>query len=71
VHAVFIRAPAVERVEPPVEVLARLDATGGQDDGVIVAVREGPFLATAFHPEVTGDLRFHDYFLGMVDGATR
>jgi 5'-phosphate synthase pdxT subunit len=71
VHAVFIRAPAVERVDPGVEVLARLDPENGSDEGMIVAVREGALLGTAFHPEVTGDLRFHDYFLGMVGGATR
>jgi 5'-phosphate synthase pdxT subunit len=70
-HAVFIRAPVVERVDPTVEVLARLKPRDGHEDGEIVAVREGSLLATAFHPEVTGDLRFHKYFLGMVDGARR
>ena len=68
-HAVFIRAPAVERVEGGVEVLARLDDEGDGGRGTIVAVREGPLLGTAFHPEVTADLRFHDYFLGIVRGA--
>ncbi len=63
--AVFIRAPAVERVGPGVEVLGRLE----DRDETIVAVRQGPVLGTAFHPEVTGDLRFHDYFLGMVREA--
>jgi pyridoxal 5'-phosphate synthase pdxT subunit len=69
-HAVFIRAPAVECVDPGVEVLARLDDGADDGRGTIVAVREGQLLGTAFHPEVTTDLRFHDYFLGMVrDGA--
>lgn len=59
-HAVFIRAPVVTAVETPVEVLARLD------DGRIVAVRQGHLLATAFHPELTDDLRLHSYFCGIV-----
>lgn len=63
--AVFIRAPAVERVGPGVEVLGRL----ADDEQSIVAVRQGSVLGTAFHPEVTGDSRFHDYFLGMVREA--
>jgi pyridoxal 5'-phosphate synthase pdxT subunit len=58
VHAVFIRAPWVERVGPEVEVLA-------QAAGHIVAVRQGRMLATAFHPEMTGDRRIHRMF---VDG---
>ncbi|MEZ0049589.1 5'-phosphate synthase pdxT subunit [Mycobacterium sp. MAA66] len=56
VHAVFIRAPWVERVGPDVEVLAR---AGGHP----VAVRQGRMLATAFHPEVTGDRRIHKLFV--------
>jgi 5'-phosphate synthase pdxT subunit len=52
-HCVFIRAPLIEQAAPDVEVLARLD------DGTIVAAREGRLLATAFHPELTGDTRFH------------
>jgi 5'-phosphate synthase pdxT subunit len=56
-HAVFIRAPAIQRVGPQVEVLARLDG------GPPVAVRQGNLLATAFHPELTDDPRFHEYFL--------
>ncbi len=59
VHAVFIRAPWVERVGPGVEVLAR----AGDH---IVAVREGPMLATAFHPEVTGDRRVHKLFVDSI-----
>jgi 5'-phosphate synthase pdxT subunit len=62
-RAVFIRGPVVEAAGEGVEVLCRLDA------GQIVAVRQGPLLATAFHPEVTDDLRFHEYFLGIVRGA--
>ena len=59
---VFIRAPLIERVGPEVEVLARLP------EGHIVAARERNLLATAFHPELTGDLRFHRYFLTLGDG---
>lgn len=79
VHAVFIRAPAVEEAGPEVEVLGRVadeGATGiehanyGSDEGAkIVAVRQGNLMGTAFHPEVTRDLRFHDYFLQLVRGA--
>jgi len=61
-HAVFIRAPAVESVGEGVTVLARMG-----DPPVIVAVRQGNLLGTAFHPELTGDDRFHRYFLTMVD----
>ncbi|MCS7281788.1 MAG: pyridoxal 5'-phosphate synthase glutaminase subunit PdxT [Anaerolineae bacterium] len=57
--AVFIRAPVIERVGPEVEVLARLE------EGSPVAVRQGNLLATAFHPELTTDARFHRYFLGL------
>jgi len=53
VHGVFIRAPVVERVGPDVDVLARLD------DGRIVAVRERNIVATAFHPELASEPRFH------------
>jgi 5'-phosphate synthase pdxT subunit len=53
VHAIFIRAPIVEAVGPDVDVLARLD------DGRIVAVRQENVLATAFHPELAGETRFH------------
>jgi 5'-phosphate synthase pdxT subunit len=65
-HAVFIRAPLIEQVGPGVQVLARLPATGGgpTSEGRIVAIRQGNLLATAFHPELTDDLRFHQYFLG-------
>jgi 5'-phosphate synthase pdxT subunit len=53
VHAVFIRAPVIERIGPGVDVLARLT------DGRIVAVRERNVVATAFHPELAGETRFH------------
>jgi 5'-phosphate synthase pdxT subunit len=68
-HAVFIRAPWVETVGPDVEVLGRV--TEGPATGRIVAVRQGPVLATAFHPELTGDLRVHRYFVEMVRGIAR
>jgi 5'-phosphate synthase pdxT subunit len=58
-RAVFIRAPSVATVGRGVEVLARLD------DGTIVAVRQGSILATAFHPELTGDDRLHKLFLAQ------
>jgi 5'-phosphate synthase pdxT subunit len=61
VHAVFIRAPWVERVGAQVEVLA-------QAGDHIVAVRQGRVLATAFHPEVTGDRRVHELFVDIVAG---
>ena len=63
VHAVFIRAPVVESVGDGVDVLSRLD------DGRIVAVRQGNLLGTSFHPEVTGETRFHEYFVEMVKAA--
>jgi 5'-phosphate synthase pdxT subunit len=53
VHGVFIRAPVIDRVGPSVEVMASLD------DGRIVAVRERNIIATAFHPELAGETRFH------------
>ena len=63
VHAVFIRAPLVEEVGPGVESLARLE------DGRIVAVRREQLLGTSFHPEVTGEHRFHELFLDTVRAA--
>ncbi|WP_043622044.1 pyridoxal 5'-phosphate synthase glutaminase subunit PdxT [Nonomuraea candida] len=61
VHAVFIRAPWVESVGADVEVLGR-----AEPGDRIVAVRQGPLLATSFHPELTGDVRVHRYFVDMV-----
>ncbi len=68
VHAIFIRAPWVERVGDEVEVLARVedDASVGAAAGRIVAVRQGHLLATAFHPEVGGDPRVHAVFVDLV-----
>lgn len=59
-HAVFIRAPLIEDVSGTAEVLARLD------DQRIVAAQQKHLLATSFHPELTGDDRFHRYFLHLV-----
>jgi 5'-phosphate synthase pdxT subunit len=64
VHAVFIRAPWVEQVGPDVDVLARVG--GGEAAGRIVAVRQGPLMATSFHPEVDGDGRIHRLFVDLV-----
>jgi 5'-phosphate synthase pdxT subunit len=64
-HAVFIRAPWIEKVGKGVEVLASLS------DGTPVAAREGNIVATAFHPELTSDLRLHKYFLSLVDGNSK
>ncbi|MEU8251243.1 pyridoxal 5'-phosphate synthase glutaminase subunit PdxT [Nonomuraea sp. NPDC048916] len=61
VHAVFIRAPWVESVGPDVQVLGR-----AEPGDRIVAVRQGPLLATSFHPELTGDTRVHRYFVDML-----
>lgn len=87
VHAVFIRAPWVERTGPGVEVLARVPAApeplshgrphgdaaeldpADAAAGRVVAVRSGPLLGTAFHPELTGDLRVHEAFVSMVAAA--
>jgi 5'-phosphate synthase pdxT subunit len=70
-HAVFIRAPWVEKVGPSVEVLGRVPPVPDgpeADDGAgrIVAVRQGVLLATAFHPELTGDHRVHALFVEVV-----
>jgi len=59
-HAVFIRAPVVEHLGEGVTALATLD------DGRVVAVEQGNLLGTSFHPEMTGDTRFHEHFLNMV-----
>jgi len=64
VHAVFIRAPWVEQIGAGVEVLARVGA--GEAAGRIVAVRQGPLMATSFHPEVGGDGRIHQVFVDLV-----
>ncbi len=59
-HAVFIRAPLIESVQGEAQILATLE------DGRIVAAQQGRLLATSFHPELTGDERFHRYFLQLV-----
>lgn len=58
-HTVFIRAPLIESVGKDVEVLSTLD------DGRIVAARQGKLLVTSFHPELTNDVRFHQYFMEL------
>ena len=65
VHAVFIRAPWVEAVGDGVVVLARVE--GGPADGRIVAVQQGPLMATSFHPEVGGGDRIHRLFLDLIE----
>ena len=60
-HAVFIRAPIIESVSGDAKVLATVP------DGRIVAAQQGHLLATSFHPELTNDTRFHEYFLTLVD----
>jgi pyridoxal 5'-phosphate synthase pdxT subunit len=60
-HAVFIRAPIIEAVHGQAKVLASVP------DGRIVAAQEGHLLATSFHPELTNDTRFHEYFLSLAD----
>jgi pyridoxal 5'-phosphate synthase pdxT subunit len=60
-HAVFIRAPIIESVSGDAKVLAAVP------DGRIVAAQQGHLLATSFHPELTNDTRFHEYFLSLVD----
>ncbi len=60
-HAVFIRAPIIQSVEGNARVLA------ATPDNRIVAAQEGHLLATSFHPELTPDARFHEYFLSLAD----
>ena len=60
-HAVFIRAPIIESVDADAKILASVS------DGRIVAAQQGHLLATSFHPELTNDTRFHEYFLSLAD----
>jgi pyridoxal 5'-phosphate synthase pdxT subunit len=60
-HAVFIRAPIIESIGQDVKILASVI------DGRIVAAQQGHLLATSFHPELTNDTRFHEYFLSLAD----
>jgi 5'-phosphate synthase pdxT subunit len=62
-HGIFIRAPLIEAVFGDTQVLSQLE------DGRIVAAQQGHLLATSFHPELTGDDRFHRYFLHMVQSG--
>ena len=59
-HAIFIRAPIIEAVQGSAKIIASLP------DGRIIAARQGKMLATSFHPELTQDARFHQYFLSLV-----
>ena len=63
--AVFIRAPIIENYDKDVEILAQLK------DNTVVAARQGRLLVTAFHPELTEDLRFHKYFLDIISGKRK
>jgi 5'-phosphate synthase pdxT subunit len=65
-HATFIRAPWVEALDPAVEVLAQDD----HHDGRVVAVRHGALVATAFHPELTGETRVHRLLIEIASAAT-
>jgi len=58
-HAIFIRAPIIESVSGKAKIFSTLP------DGRIVAAQQGKLLATSFHPELTDDLRFHEYFLSL------
>jgi len=58
--AIFIRAPIIERTGPRVEILAKLS------NDIAVAARQGKLVVSAFHPELSHDLRFHRYFLKIV-----
>ena len=60
-HAIFIRAPIIESVYGEAKILAKVA------DGRIVAAQQGHLLATSFHPELTQDTRFHEYFLSLAD----
>ena len=64
VHAVFIRAPVVESVGDDVSILGQLA------DGRIVAVEQGNLMGTSFHPEISGETRFHEYFLAKIQASS-
>jgi 5'-phosphate synthase pdxT subunit len=67
-HAVFIRAPVVAAVGPRVEVLASVRREGAEVE-TPVALRQGVLMATSFHPELTTDSRFHNYFVDLVKSS--
>lgn len=69
-HAVFIRAPEVVACGPEVEVLAAIASPDSATADRVVAVRQGRLLATAFHPEVSGDPRIHELFVRLATAAT-
>ncbi|MBE1876768.1 pyridoxal 5'-phosphate synthase glutaminase subunit PdxT [Myceligenerans pegani] len=76
VRTAFIRAPWIEEAGADVEVLARIPATDTSGRpvaaaGKIVAARQGPLLATAFHPEITGDARVHGLFARIIEDSRR
>jgi 5'-phosphate synthase pdxT subunit len=62
-RAIFIRAPLILGTGPAVQVLAQLE------DGRVVAAKEGHLMVTSFHPELTNDLRLHEYFVAMAKKA--
>ncbi len=64
-HAVFIRAPLIDNVGPGIDILARLP------DGNAVAARQGGILVASFHPELTDDTRFHEYFVRIINSKKR
>lgn len=63
-HAIFIRAPAITQVGPKATILAEVETHQGEK--VVAAIRQVSILATAFHPELTDDLRWHRYFVEMI-----
>jgi 5'-phosphate synthase pdxT subunit len=67
-HAVFIRAPVVERAGPEVEVLATVTDAEGRPRPVLC--RQGPILVAAFHPELSGDSRLHQQFLKSAEASS-
>merc|ERR1711976_772057 len=62
-NCIFIRAPAITAVDPSVKVLATIDTPGKEHESVIIAAKQGHMLCTAFHPELTNDYRWHNYFV--------
>ena len=66
-HAVFIRAPWMEKIGSDVEVLASVIDTDGETHPVLV--RQGRILATSFHPELTGDTRLHEMLVALMEAA--
>jgi 5'-phosphate synthase pdxT subunit len=66
-HAIFIRAPWMDKIGAQVEVLASVEDEGGELRPVVV--RQGRILATSFHPELTSDPRLHEMLLGLIDEA--